>query len=103
MADTSLIAPLGRQITLHDRTWYGHILPGHPDLASHRSLVHAALTDPLSIRIEPGDAKNRLYIGAGLKEDRIIVVVSSLPLRLVKTAFQAPSRRAKGVIEWKRP
>ena len=35
MADTTLTDPLGRDIVLHDRTWYGHIVKGHPDMSGH--------------------------------------------------------------------
>jgi len=30
MIDRHLQDPLGRRITLHDRTWFGHIVRGHP-------------------------------------------------------------------------
>jgi hypothetical protein len=39
MTDTRITDPLGRQITLHDRTWYGHILKVHPELADCRHLA----------------------------------------------------------------
>jgi len=55
--NTLLVDPLGRQITLHNHTWYGHVLQRHRELRPYRTLVHQAVTGPLEIRIsdsEPG-------------------------------------------------
>ncbi len=102
MADTFLIDPLGRQITLHDRTWYGHILPGHPDMHDHRVLLSHAISDPLSIRFDLKLASVRRYIGIGPRSKRVIMVAADVELGLVKSAFVVPERRVHGEIEWQR-
>jgi hypothetical protein len=49
MAAAVLMDPLNRAFVLADTTWYEHILVGHPEMATHRSLVEQAIIAPLSI------------------------------------------------------
>ena len=39
MPDTTLKDPLGRTIVLHDRTWRGHVVRGHPEMEPLRALA----------------------------------------------------------------
>ena len=63
--DSRLTDPLGRTITLHDRTWYGHILKGHPEMRAYRRQVERTITDPTEIRLSLTDPACRLYFGRG--------------------------------------
>jgi hypothetical protein len=102
MAETPLSDPLGRMITLHDHTWYGHILPGHHEMNQHRPLIEAAVTNPLEIRISDADPANcRLYFGSGPRAGIMVVVVADVVQGFVKTAHLI--KRAKGTVEWSRP
>ena len=102
MADETHVDPLGRSITLHDRTWFGHILPGHPDMEVHRALLFRAIHNPLSILFEPGMPHGRRYIGIGPRPERVILVAADIELGLVKSAFIIPERRIRGEVEWQR-
>jgi hypothetical protein len=101
LSDTILHDPLGRQIVLHDRTWYGHVLPAHPDMDEHRDLANRTITDPLEIRFSAADANCRIFFGVGPRKGIMIVVVADLAGGFVKTAHLIKS--AKGAIEWSKP
>ena len=100
MADTQLKDPLGRAITLHDHTWYGHIIKGHPEVRQHRQIVEDAIRSPQEIRLSAADANCRLYYGAGPRAGIFVVTVVDLALSLVRTAYLA--RKLKGAVEWSR-
>ena len=99
MADRALIDPLGRDITLSDRTWYGHIVKGHPEVAAHRDLVEGAVESPGEIRVSQADARCRLYFGGGPRPRLEICVVADVVAGVVKTAYFS-RRRSGGAIEW---
>jgi hypothetical protein len=104
MPDIEILDPLGRRITLHDRTWFGHILAGHPDMAEHRDRAAEAIRNPAEIRVSRADKDCRLYYAAGPRPGRMIVVVADVELGLVKTAhIAAPPGPGKGEIEWSPP
>ena len=86
MVDEFFTDPLGRQIVLHDRTWYGHILKGHPDVEDYRDHVSEAITSPELIRISRSDPDCRLYYGSGPSEGVRMVVVADVSEGVVKTA-----------------
>jgi hypothetical protein len=100
MADSNLQDPLGRVITLHDHTWYGHIIKGHSEVRAHRRLVEDAIKSPLEIRVSAADPSCRLYYGTGPRAGILLVAVVDLTLFLVRTAYLA--RKAKGAVEWSR-
>lgn len=99
MGDTLLTDPLGRKVTLHDRTWFGHILKGHPDVAEFRALVERAIQFPDEIRVSRLDANCRLYYGQGSRPATRMMVVVDLAEGVVKTAHLA-KRITGGKIEW---
>jgi hypothetical protein len=99
MSDRELRDPLGRLITLHDRTWLGHIVKGHPEIAQERSRVEAEIENPQEIRLSRLDATCRLYFGAGPRERVRIVVVVDVRRGIVKTAHLA-RRLSGGEVEW---
>jgi hypothetical protein len=101
VANTVFHDPLGRAITLHDHTWYGHILPGHPELADHLADVAQAITNPLEIRFSDADPNCRIYFGVGPRRGIIMAVVANVAGGFVKTAHMV--KRAKGVVEWSKP
>ena len=99
MIDRQLRDPLGRLITLRDRTWFGHIVRGHPEMELERGRVEDAIERPHEIRVSRADPNCRLYFGAGpRKETRIVVVVDVRPA-IVKTAHLA-RRVSGGNVEW---
>lgn len=100
--DTILTDPLGRTITLHERTWHGHILRGHPEVEPHRALVESAITRPHTIRHSAADPDCRLFFGRGPRGGVMMMVVADITLGLVKTAHLA-RRPSGGDTEWSRP
>lgn len=101
MADAHLVDPLGRTIVLHDRTWYGHIVKGHPNVSKHRVLAESAVRAANEIRFSRSDADCRLYYGSGPRPGLQMVVVADVLVGVVKTAYL--SRRVSGGdIEWTR-
>jgi hypothetical protein len=84
---------------LHDRTWMGHILKAHPDMASNRTLVEDAVPHPYEIRQSRSDDDCRLYFGPGPRLGVIMMVVVDVARGLVKTAHLA-KRVSGGPLEW---
>jgi hypothetical protein len=101
MADIVVTDPLGRKITLHDHTWYGHIISGHPEMRRHRSLLRQAIEKPIAIHISDADSDCRLYFGEGPRATIMVVVVAKLKGGFVKTAHFV--KAVKGALEWSRP
>jgi hypothetical protein len=102
LATVRLVDPLGRSIVFHNHTWFGHILPGHPEMRTYRSLVEKSVTNPIEIRISPADPANcRLYYGVGPRPGMMIVVVGNITNGFVKTAHIV--KAMKGALEWSRP
>ncbi|MHC4126916.1 MAG: hypothetical protein ACYTE6_09850 [Planctomycetota bacterium] len=99
MVDRELRDPLGRRITLSDRTWFGHIVKGHPEIAAERRRVEAAIESPQQIRLSRLDIACRLYFGAGPRKGVRIMVVADVRLGVVKTAHLA-RRLSGGEVEW---
>jgi len=100
MADQTVTDPLGRAITLHDRTWFGHILRGHPELAAHRELVLEAVRRPGRVCASRSGRSVRLYVGAGPRPTVTMVVAADIELGLVKTAYLARPGKVNGANEW---
>jgi hypothetical protein len=99
MSDTTLIDPLGREVVLHDRTWNGHIIKGHPEVDGHRALVEQAVRAPDEVRVSRSDPDCRLYYGPGPWPDVRIMVVADVVHGLVKTAHLA-KKISGGAVEW---
>lgn len=99
MADRRLTDPLGRVIVLRERTWYGHVIKGHPDMKGHRRLAEQAVRAPNQIQFSKSDPDCRIYYGPGDRPKRIIMVVADVKLGLVKTAHFARGITGGGV-EW---
>lgn len=100
MAETEFVDPLGRRIVLHDRTWFGHILAGHPELLEQRARLGEAITAPLEIRHSMSDVDVRLYhieVRAGL----YLRVVADVAAGAVKTAHFIRALHG-GKVEWSR-
>ncbi|MFH1417156.1 MAG: hypothetical protein ABII12_02570 [Planctomycetota bacterium] len=99
MADSRLTDPLRREITLYDRTWFGHIVKGHPEIAEDRLLVEQAVTRPTEIRQSASDPDCRLYYGSGPRPTVIMMVVVDVAIGVVKTAHLA-GKITGGPVEW---
>ena len=78
MQDTMFIDPLSREIILQERTWFHHIVRGHPELTTCRDLVEDAVRSPEEIRVSSSDPNCRLYYGTGPRESVIMMVVVDL-------------------------
>jgi hypothetical protein len=100
MTDQVVTDPLGRTITLHDRTWFGHICRGHPEMAQHRHRVIDTIRRPDEIRYSRSSTTARLYFAAGPRPTVIMVVVVDIQLMLVKTAYLARAGKVTGAVEW---
>jgi hypothetical protein len=99
--DSHLVDPLGRRVVLQDRTWFGHVVKGHPDVAGARRLVEQAVSRPLEIRHSAADDDCRLFFGRGPRKAVMIVVVADVVRGVVKTAHLA-KKLSGGAIEWSR-
>jgi hypothetical protein len=100
MADFTAVDPLGRRNTLHDRTWFGHVIKGHPDMAFKRPSVERAIASPERITFSLSDPDCRLFYGLAEPDGLMVTVVVNVTEGFVKTAYR--SRQAKGVVEWER-
>ncbi|MEK6798869.1 MAG: hypothetical protein AABZ12_07895 [Planctomycetota bacterium] len=101
MGETTLTDPMSRRLVLADRTWFGHIVKGHPEVAMHRVLVENAVTRPDEIRFSRSDRDCRLYFGPGPRPSVRILVVANVVEGVVKTAHLC-SRVSGGECEWSR-
>jgi len=102
LADAVLSDPLGRKITLHDRTWFGHILRGHPEMTSHKPGIEAAVTDPEEIRLSLSDPDSRQYYSSANESGMRFMVIVDVSLSLVKTAHFVKKIKG-GALEWSKP
>ena len=98
MADVTLIDPLGRSITLHDHTWFGHIIKGHPEMKTRRPDVEKAIQSPDQICYSNSAVECRLYFAPDRSAVMFIAVVADVVQGLVKTAYLA--KAPKGLVEW---
>ena len=99
MTETRMIDPLGRELILDDRTWYGHILKSHPEIAELRNLVELAIKALDEIHISRLDANCLLYYAQGPRSSVMMVAVADLSLGIIKTAHLARKPLA-GLFEW---
>jgi hypothetical protein len=99
MADDTFTDPLGRAIVLHDRTWYGHILKGHPELKDERERAGQVIAEPVDVRHSLSDPDVRLYHGPAKRPRVYLRVVADVELGLVKTAHYV-NKPQGGEIEW---
>ncbi len=99
MGDISLTDPFGRTVVLHDRTWFGHIVRGHPEVTEYRGLVEKAVERPDEVRFSRSDADCRLYFGPGPRADVRMMVVADVVRGFVKTAHLC-NRASGGTVEW---
>ena len=99
MTDTNMIDPLGRRIILYDRTWYGHILRGHPDVADYRHGIRHAVENPDEIRYSTSDTDCRVYYGADLGGGLRVAVVADVLAGVVKTVYLT-RKSSPGGVEW---
>jgi hypothetical protein len=86
---------------LHDRTWFGHILKAHPDMAPHRPLVEQTMGSPDEIRHSHADADCRIYFGPGPRTGVKIIVVVDVALGLVKNRSPGEDNlgRSRGMVQ----
>jgi hypothetical protein len=101
VADRQLIDPLRRAIVLHDHTWYGHIIKGHPEVAAQRAQVEQAISNPEAIQFSASDPDCRIYYGAPSSAGIRFAVVADVVAGVVKTAYRA-RRKKVGGMEWSR-
>lgn len=99
MADSELTDPLERSLVLYDRTWFGHIVPGHPEVREHRGLVEKAVVSPEQVRYSSSDINCRLYFAPGPRSGVKMMVVGDVSSGVVKTAHLA-KKITGGAVEW---
>jgi hypothetical protein len=98
LADTTLVDPLGRTIVLHDHTWHGHVVKGHPEVRTERRRAEDAVWNPAEICFSTSDPDCRIYYGVASSAGLIIAVVADVVAGFVKTVYR--TNRTKGVREW---
>ena len=99
MSNETLTDPLGRIVTLYDRTWFAHVLRGHPEMRPHRRLATSAVENPIEIRYSMSDDNCRVYYGKGPRDDVMVAVIADVVSGIVKTAYLA-KRTSPGGAEW---
>ena len=102
MADSPLIDPLGRVVTLADHTWERHILVAHPDMDGGREDVERATTSPRSIWLSGSDTAVRIFYGDGPSPYLLVAVKVNIQTGIVLTAHLA-KRETGGRREWPQP
>lgn len=89
MAETELTDPLGRRIVLHNFTWFGPIVKGHPEMRNERRRAQEAVQSPAQIRFSASDPDCGIYYDepdtAGIR----IAVIADVRGGFVKTAYPA--------------
>ena len=100
MADESSKDPLGRSITLHDFTWYGHIMKRHPDMRMLRRHVQDAIVSPIAIqrrssRVRSPRTKTALVTGASRGIGRATALALAQAGREMTFGMQALTRIGK--------
>ncbi len=98
MPDIALTDPLGRRIVLHDHTWFGHVVKGHPEMRRRRVDAEDAVIVPTEIRFSLSDPDCRIYYGTVDATGVAVAVVANVIAGFVKTAYLAAKR--KGDVEW---
>lgn len=91
--------PLGRTIELHDWTWWGHIIKGHPEVKGQSAAAERAIVGPIAIHFSTSDPACRLYYGHSQRAGLMICVVADVVAGIVKTAYLA-KRIKPGGQEW---
>src|SRR5437763_8798473 len=97
--------PMGRHIELHDWTWWGHIVKGHPEVRHMRAEVEQTIAAPISIHFSSSDPNCRLFYSISpvrtvptsapmspqppASPALMICVVADVAAGLVKTAYLA--------------
>jgi hypothetical protein len=102
VSDSYLLDPFGRTIVLHDRTWFGHIVPKHPDVANDRNQVEEAIVRPIRIIHDPTVTSRRHYYGQGPRLGVMMIVVADVVGGFVTTAHVIKRYRG-GAEEWSSP
>jgi hypothetical protein len=97
MADSILVDPRGRRITLQDRTWFGHVLRRHPEMRNLRPLAEQTVRTPAEIRFSQSDPDCRKYYAPGPTTGILVVVIANVVAGFVMTAYL--TNRATGTIE----
>jgi hypothetical protein len=92
---------LGRLPVLSDRTWFGNIIRGHPEVGEHRGLAEATVQSPDELRLSRSSPDCRLYFGQGPRGGRRMIVVADVVVGVVKTAHLC-ERVSGGPVEWSR-
>ncbi len=99
MADTSHRDPLGREVTLSDAAWYGHIVRNHREMSRFRFAVGRTIEQPDEIRFSASDEACRLYYAPSPRQGFMICVVADVQIGIVKTAYLAKTPK-QGATEW---
>ena len=97
MANETFTDPLGRTVTLHDHTWYGHVLIGHREMHGRRGELGPLIRRPARIHFS-NDADSRLYYRTVARDGMMTAVVADVVRGIVKTAYR--TKRTRGAQEW---
>jgi len=99
MGNNDLIDPLGRRITFHNHTWYGHILRAHPELKSERSRIEETLRRPNKICLSISSPELRYYYISANRTGLFLRVVVDIQKGHVRTAHYIRTLEG-GPVEW---
>jgi hypothetical protein len=91
-----LVDPLGEEIVLHDRTWFGHIVKRRAELRPYRQTVEDIVRSPMVVLRSDeagGRPRGRVYLGRCPDRKLLIkvcveeITVAGRPELIVKTAY----------------
>ena len=100
MADQTIVDPLGRPVTLHDHTWYGHVLNIHPEMRGRRAEAADVIRRPTIIHFSY-DVDARLYHGPRAADGMMVAVIADVKLGIAKlpTGRSGPKSTGMAVID----
>ncbi len=96
MADARLVDPLGDEVVLYDRTWYGHIIKRRAEMRRYRAAVEDIVRAPVVVlrrETTAGGPRGRVYLGRCPDRNLLIkVCVEEITIAeetelIVKTAY----------------
>jgi hypothetical protein len=91
---------LGHQVVLTDGTWYGHIVPVHPEMRALRAEVEAACLNADTVRQSCGDADCVVHFKQCMRRPGLLIkVVANVQDGFVRTAHLA-KHESGGVQLW---
>lgn len=105
-----LVDRCGRTVVLTEAQWIDHVLPRHPELLGHETMLEAVLRDPLFVNHDATRGSRETFYAPsplpppyGRAYVKVVVEFSTASSGQVKTAFFANHPRPGEQRKWSRP